>query len=265
MRFLFGLCWIFLGPCLSAQPATESQSPWGAVGNDASGFLKDAGHVFSSPLRFDTNDWIVTGAVLGSTVACFAIDESVRSFAQKQQGTQDALMTLGRWYGSTEIAAAIAGTVYVGGLAFRDDDVRVTGLELLESLAFAGLVTSSVKVILGRSRPYTGEGAFTYRVFRWDESSWSLPSGHATVAFAMSSVLASRLSNDWASIGLYGLAGLTSVSRVYHDAHWVSDVVLGSAIGAFIGKAVVTLHKDSTQGSLNLNPQTNGITLTFVF
>jgi membrane-associated phospholipid phosphatase len=37
----------------------------------------------------------------------------------------------------------------------------------------------------------------------------------------------------------YGIAGLVGIGRIYSEQHWASDVVLGSALGAFIGRRVV--------------------------
>ncbi len=38
---------------------------------------------------------------------------------------------------------------------------------------------------------------------------------------------------------LYGGATLVGLSRMYHNKHWASDVVLGAAIGTFSGLKVV--------------------------
>jgi membrane-associated phospholipid phosphatase len=41
---------------------------------------------------------------------------------------------------------------------------------------------------------------------------------------------------------LYGGATLVGVSRMYNNAHWGSDVVIGAAIGTFGGIKVVKYH-----------------------
>jgi hypothetical protein len=38
---------------------------------------------------------------------------------------------------------------------------------------------------------------------------------------------------------LYGGATLVGLSRMYHNKHWASDVVLGAAVGTFSGLKVV--------------------------
>ena len=38
---------------------------------------------------------------------------------------------------------------------------------------------------------------------------------------------------------MYGGATLVGLSRMYHNKHWASDVVLGAAVGTFSGLKVV--------------------------
>ena len=120
---------------------------------------------------------------------------------------------------------------------------------------------------MGRSRPYTGEGAFEYRGWQFYKlESTSLPSGHATTAFAMSTVLSRQLRNTYATIGLYSVATLTSISRVYQDFHWISDTFLGAAIGTLVGEAVVRIHQGrNDRSALQLTPYPNGLRLELVF
>jgi membrane-associated phospholipid phosphatase len=46
---------------------------------------------------------------------------------------------------------------------------------------------------------------------------------------------------------LYGVAALTGISRVFHDRHWASDVVMGGAIGYVTGRAITRWHADAPQ------------------
>jgi len=38
---------------------------------------------------------------------------------------------------------------------------------------------------------------------------------------------------------MYGGASMVGLSRMYHNRHWASDVVLGAAVGTFTGWKVV--------------------------
>jgi hypothetical protein len=89
--------------------------------------------------------------------------------------------------------------------------------------------------------------------------------GHSAVAFAVSSILAGRIKNTYASIGLYSLAALTARSRVYHDEDWLSDTFLGGAIGTVVGISVVELHEQHDRRSyLKIVPTMHGFRVTYV-
>jgi undecaprenyl-diphosphatase len=67
-------------------------------------------------------------------------------------------------------------------------------------------------------------------------STYSLPSGHATVAFACATVLALAVPRlRWA---FYGLAALIAFSRVYVGVHYPFDVVAGAVLGVVIAIAL---------------------------
>jgi undecaprenyl-diphosphatase len=69
-------------------------------------------------------------------------------------------------------------------------------------------------------------------------SSYSFPSGHATFAWALAVVLASK--EPRARWLFYGLAFLISLSRIYLGVHYPSDVVVGTLVGLGIG--LFSLH-----------------------
>ncbi|MCY7363437.1 MAG: phosphatase PAP2 family protein, partial [Ignavibacteria bacterium] len=99
----------------------------------------------------------------------------------------------------------------------------------------------------------------------------SFPSGHTTVAFAVSAVLAERINTWWARVGLYSLAAATAYSRIYDNKHWLSDVVLGSIIG--FGSGYFTVHRENERGKkktnisdkMNFNFSLSGINLVYKF
>jgi membrane-associated phospholipid phosphatase len=46
----------------------------------------------------------------------------------------------------------------------------------------------------------------------------------------------------WVGIVSYSLASLCSIGRVVAEEHWSSDVVVGAALGYFIGRGVVKFN-----------------------
>ncbi|HYQ86092.1 MAG TPA: phosphatase PAP2 family protein [Bacteroidota bacterium] len=233
---------------------------------DARLALKTAGKVFAAPLRFKSEEWITTGAIVAGTAILFAVDEPFRSLAQRNQSQfGDDAASVGNFYGHAPHVLIGAGAIYLGGLAFHDKQVRMTGLMLIESVTFAGVIASGLKVIIGRSRPYNDEGAFTYRGFQFRNERMSLPSGHSTVAFALSAVLAGKIRSTPATVGLYTLAALTAAARVYTDEHWVSDTFLGAAIGTVVGNAVLRLNEEGETTGLRLTPSPGGLKAELIF
>lgn len=103
-----------------------------------------------------------------------------------------------------------------------------TGLQGLLGMFAAGMVTDTLKVIVGRTRP--------------DGSALSFPSGHSTVAFATAVVLAHRWPRwRWA---FYGGALAVAASRVVRLRHFPSDVLAGGAIGLVFGMATMVFVQD---------------------
>jgi undecaprenyl-diphosphatase len=67
-------------------------------------------------------------------------------------------------------------------------------------------------------------------------STYSFPSGHATVSFACATVLA--LAVPRLRVPLFALAALISFSRVYVGVHYPFDVLAGAALGLLLGVGI---------------------------
>jgi membrane-associated phospholipid phosphatase len=253
-------------PVVFAQ-TTSGQSLFATVGDDATTFFSHAGKIFTSPLRWQEKDVLTAYYILDGTIASFAFDDPIRRFALRHQSKfSDDVFSLSREYGSEIYGLSLGGGLYLGGLVFRSEDVRVTGLMLVESIVFSGTVTTVIKSFVGRSRPYTEEGTLRFHGVEFNNDYASLPSGHSTVAFAISSTLAGRFKNTWVSIGLFSLAAATAASRIYTDDHWFSDTFLGAAIGTTVGMSVVRLHeKNDNETLLYITPALSGLKLQLQF
>jgi membrane-associated phospholipid phosphatase len=209
---------------------------------------QDAIAVGISPARFHWYNWTIAGAALGTTVITFYGDQQVRNFFNAHQySAVDHFFTPWGYYGSGFVSVGISGVLYLTGLGFSQRWLQETGREALTSIAVAGIITGVLKITFGRSRPYVNDGPWDFSFPGTSSSVWSFPSGHTTAAFALSSVLASRISNPYATIGLYCLAALTASQRMYSDEHWSSDVLLGASIGTAVGRIVAKNSIVSTE------------------
>jgi len=211
--------------------------------------VDDGLKVAESPLEFSQSDWMTVGIITAGTAALFTADKSFRSVAiANQSNLNNAVFGIDRFYGSGYTTLLTAG-IYGAGLFTGNEQIRKLGLYSSEALIFSGIVTTVLKVVIGRRRPYAGNSNLFFKPPQFFDNDYqSLPSGHTTVAFAVSTVLAKSVDNIYWKIFWYGAAGATALSRIYHNQHWVSDVFLGAAIGYYVGKFIVKINKT---GSVN--------------
>lgn len=200
--------------------------------------LDDAGHIVTAPARWDRPDWVMAGvsaaAVLGTALL---LDRPTdQAMGRNANGSWDRGAKAVQSLGGTP-SVLIAGGTYLAGIAFKDPEVRATGIDTMVTMGLAQLlITIPLKVVAGRSRPSAGQGTHDFHPLNGGES---FPSGHTTQAFALASVISEHAGRAWVSCLSYGLAGLVGVARVEQRQHFLSDVVAGGLIGTFVGKAVV--------------------------
>ncbi len=116
----------------------------------------------------------------------------------------------------------------------------------IEALLTVDLVTQVFKHLSSRQRP----GAY----FAGSDSHYnSFYSGHAAGAFASATVLtAYALEMDWMDDDLrwviptvsYASASLTAYLRVAADRHWLSDVLVGAAVGTGLSYMVLLIRPE---------------------
>jgi membrane-associated phospholipid phosphatase len=231
---------------LASSGNVVAQNQSGAESNrdDFEALYKDAGDIYNAPAHFDDKDWYRAAAVIGAALVAYTLDEEIRDMTQRNRHDDlDGFVRFGDYYGRPESALGVSASIYLAGLAMGSEHTRKTGRMVFQAAAYSGLLTLVLKSVLGRSRPYINQGSAKFNFFETQDSFMSLPSGHTTIAFAVSSVLAKRIDNIYASFGLYGLATMTAVQRIINDNHWFSDTILGASIGAAIGFAVVNLEQ----------------------
>lgn len=151
-------------------------------------------------------------------------------------GADEAVFDAAELFGAWEVAlpAYVTGAVGAGALIGGSEGAR-RGLAALAGTAAASAANEALNRAVGRARPSWEEGAFSFDAFRGHAS---FPSGHTAFVFAAAAGL-DAVTEGWipAAAG-YGVASLTGVSRVYHDRHWLTDVVAGAALGTAVSHVV---------------------------
>ena len=99
------------------------------------------------------------------------------------------------------------------------------------AVGLPSLFASILKRLIGRARPLRVEGVDIYFApFAWRVDYASMPSGHATTAFAAAIALGALFPQ--ARVVLWVYAGIVALSRVILTAHYPSDVIAGAVVGA---------------------------------
>jgi len=105
-------------------------------------------------------------------------------------------------------------------------------------VALSGIVTDIIKPILGRARPVLLErqGYYGFDPFTFQAAHNALPSGHATTGFAVAFALTALWPRGRTWFIVFAI--VIALSRVMVNAHFLSDVVAGGAVGVLTAAVV---------------------------
>ena len=235
------------------EPETEPEKPspsvpavvGAALLEEARRYACDGAALVTSPLHWDGRDWTMFAAFAGSLGVLLATDQQTYVALQaRRSATTDDISDATTPFGSA-YAWAIAGGMLAGGLIVKDAELRDTGRDAIEAALFASLITTIAKPVFGRERPDQSDGRTIFHGFTSQYQSF--PSGHATIAWAVASVVAMRTDGWIVPTVAYTLATLVSFDRVNDAKHFVGDVFAGAAIGVAVGRFVVGRHRGETK------------------
>jgi len=262
-------------PALRAtQERPQDPGPW--VPSFAS-MGRDAVSLVTAPLRLSRSDgWEMLGAsaLLAGLVVEVDRETSVYLSDNVGHGTGSPytgpLAGPGRVYdrvGPDRFVLGTAGLMAASGVALQNRKLTRTSVRLGEALVYTNLVTDFFKGFISRSRPNPGvetdEAAFGK--FSMSHSELSMPSGHTARAFALASVLSHSYDRWYVQIPSYALATSVGLQRLESGNHWLSDVVVGGALGYFVGRVVTEggYQQDGVSYHPILSPDRVGLTINF--
>lgn len=247
MRFNLAILFFVLVTSISFAQIEENAE------KDFDKFLEVGGDVLTSPKDFESEDWIKLTSTIGVTGLAMLIDEDVKNFSQSYKTDfLNTVFSIDDYY-HVELMAGSIIALYTYGVIDKNIKVRNLSLRLAESTIYATVIDFSIKFLAGRSRPFYTNSSWDYEPFQTSYEQTSFASGHSTLAFAFSSVMAKEYKNFFWKFGWYTLAALTAYSRVYNNQHWFSDVVFGSAIGLFVGD-FVNNHQTNQKSKITNEP-----------
>jgi undecaprenyl-diphosphatase len=133
------------------------------------------------------------------------------------------------------VALAIIGMTYI--LVFVGPVLwwkkhRELGFDVVVLLIVSDLVAESLKLLFMRERPLdvlTDVNKLSWGFFT-NATTMSFPSGHASRAFAMATLIALG-TRPRVGAAAFVFAALVGLSRIYLGLHWPSDVLAGAVLG----------------------------------
>ncbi len=223
----------------SGDSGTESsagrEATWRSLPRD---FLHDQKEIWLFPMQLGRGrHWIPTIAVVGGTAGLIVADPHIMPYFREHAGNLDDLNDTFDANIATGALVAVPASLLAAGYIRHDQYQVSTAILAGEAYADSAVVNLVVKAITRRERPsdVPPGGDFHNTFFNGGQSAWhgsSFPSGHATGAFSVATVVAVRYrKHRWVPWAVYGMATAISLSRITSSAHFPSDVFLGSALG----------------------------------
>jgi membrane-associated phospholipid phosphatase len=264
------LVWSVSAPAQELQGLSLSDPARGDLSQPGTG-RGDVARVPAAPVewdpawpRFQAGEWLASGLGLATLIASralpipaahwqggFGFDEAARTALRLH--TPSAR----RWArDASDIGVTISASwpffdaLVIAGWYRNSPDVGLQqALISLEVMSVTAGLQGLVSLMASRERPYGrecgGEVPADTRDCVGRDRYYSFYSGHSSVSFAAAAVncmhhayvplYGGGAADDWACVGMFGVAAATAVLRVATDVHYVSDVLVGATIGTTTG------------------------------
>jgi hypothetical protein len=201
----------------------------------------DQKNIWTSPFQLHSvdADWFVPlGIATGSMLATDS------EFSKNLSNSQTRLYnsSLVSKYGLSSLGG-IAGGMYVWGQLTHDDHKKETGLLAGDAALQSFIVARGLNTVLGRDNPLQDN----YRG-QFFQAGHSFPSQNAAVAWSLASVITHEYPGPVTKLIAYALASAVTSGSISSKQHFPSDVLIGSAIGWFVGEQIYRRHHDPTLG-----------------
>ena len=209
--------------------------------------FQDQQALFGMPVRMGERQWKLALPLGIVAVGLVASDTALEGHVTQSPSTVSRASS----FSNAGLGAmlGVGGGMFVWGSLAHNETERETGFLSGEAAIDAYLDTTLIKYVAGRDRPFTGSGKGDFF-----SGGSSFPSQHAAISWAIASVIAHEYPGPATKLLSYGLAGAVSAARVEAHQHFVSDAVIGSAIGWYLGRQVYRARS----GNADIDPRNWG-------
>jgi membrane-associated phospholipid phosphatase len=216
------------------------------------------------PPLFSGGDAWIAGGFAAATLIAMPFDERLAEWMQQPSRQNNSAMkgtaTVFRNFADPG-TVVIAGGVYIAGVLEHNATMTDVGFHSGEAIVASSVVGWAIKSVAGRARPrvdiHRPHDFKLGRGFGAAGDYQSFPSGHTLAAFSLAAAVTAESDRLWpehhALIGVltYGGATLSGLSRMYNNAHWASDVLLGAGIGTLSGLAIIHFNEAHPRNLIN--------------
>jgi membrane-associated phospholipid phosphatase len=206
--------------------------------------IADQKQIWSFPARLmQGRNWMPTAAVLGTTAGLLFLDPSEARYFRSTptfHGFKNFFTSNATSIGT----GAVPASLYAIGLIRKDSKMQRTALLAGEALADGAILQTVLKDATRRVKParFPASGWFASKgaPSSYIRGNGSFPSGHTIAAFSVATIIARQYRNHrWVPYVAYGLASVVGFSRLPLNVHFLSDVVMGGALGYSISRFTV--------------------------
>lgn len=240
------------------------------MGRDAVNVGSTILFAYQRPLSWKKKEWLQFAAVGAATAAATFVDEPMDDFFRRNENHfSNEVAKVGFFLGQPEYNFPFYTAMWGSGIIFRNDWLRNTGAMVFASYAISGIVQTISKEATGRARPSAEEGNMSFKPFTGGKYH-SFPSGHGMLSISTAWVLARQTKPLPLKIIFFSMPVVVSWSRLYDNAHWFSDIILGTALGIASAETVLKYYpkiqaNGGSHKGLVVLPTANGLFLAYRF
>ena len=195
--------------------------------------LRDQKAIWTSPLQLERKDakWMIPSGI--GAMALFTTDritgDEIAEFDRQVKASR-----IVSYAGSTYGVGIVSTAFYLVGRRTNNYRARETGILSAEAAIDSLIVGGALKLGTQRARP----DALGERSEFFDGGS-SFPSGHSIQAWSVATIVANEYHDRrLVQVAAYSVASAVSLARFTGGKHYISDALVGSAIGYGIGRYV---------------------------
>lgn len=229
--------------------SSSTENPYKLNGPYLKSYWYDTRSIAISPAFWSSKELVAFAGITTGSLIAYTRDEQIQDIFQKNRshGGDQVTRYVLEPLGSGLYTIPLMGVFYLEGLLVKNDRSKKTALLGIKTIVLTAAYSRIPKYVFQRHRPYQNNPGQPYSwegPFHGITDFTSFPSGHAVSAFALAAVISSEYADHWAvPLVCYSLASAASLSRIYDNKHWASDVLVGAVFGYAMGKLIY--NKDS--------------------